>query len=308
MNKTATLVGCAIGDALGNPFEMKLANYTPLQQWDGAFKAGGTFWKGQPGQYTDDTLMSIALATSLIQCSGFNAEDVAKEYLAWYDSNNTRGIGNTTAAAIRNLKNGASYLDSGLTHQYDGLLVGGNGTAMRASPLGLVYCHDLIKLIEYATTDAAITHNSIEPKVGSVAVAMATALLLQQVSDSKSVLGDVSEALDESLVKDKIRQAMFFLEQGTDPQEALLNIGTAGYVPETVGAAFYCLGVTDSFQDAVVLAVKGGGDTDTTAAIVGALAGTYYGLDNIPDEYKDQVENFQLLQDLTDELLLIETI
>ena len=55
-------------------------------------------------------------------------------------------------------------------------------------------------------------------------------------------------------------------------------------------------------KDAVVMAVKAGGDTDTTAAIVGALAGTYYGLDSIPSEYKDEVENFELLQALTEEL------
>lgn len=306
MTKIATLVGCAIGDALGNPFEMWDPRKEALVNWDGQFKAGGTFWKGQAGQYTDDTLMSMALSASLIQCSGFDAEDVAREYLAWYDSGNTRGIGTTTASAMKHLKGGLSYLESGLRKQYDGLPAGGNGTAMRASPIGLVYRFDLAKLMECAIKDASITHNSIEPKVGSAAVAMAVALLAEKVSDPKSVLSDVSEVLAESLVQDKIKQAMFFLEQATNPQEALSVIGTSGYVPETVGAAFYCLGATDSFQEAVVMAVKGGGDTDTTAAIVGAMAGTYYGLDSIPNEYKDKVENFQLLQDLTDELLLVE--
>jgi ADP-ribosylglycohydrolase len=52
-----------------------------------------------------------------------------------------------------------------------------------------------------------------------------------------------------------------------------------------------------------VLAVQAGGDTDTTAAIAGAMAGTLYGLDGIPAEYKDKVENFELLQSLTDELV-----
>jgi ADP-ribosylglycohydrolase len=160
--------------------------------------------------------------------------------------------------------------------------------------------------MEISIKDAAITHNSMEPKVGSVAVAMAVALLANRVSDPKTVLSDVSEALTDSLVQAKIQQAQFFLEQGTDPVEALAIIGTAGYVPETVGAAFYCIGATQSFQDAVVMAVRGGGDTDTTAAIVGAMAGTWYGLEGIPDEYKDGVENFQLLQDLTDELINIE--
>jgi len=306
MVKIATLVGCAIGDALGNPFEMKLANYEPLQEWDGTFKEGGTFWWGQPGQYTDDTLMSVALGSSLVEHGKFDAEDISTKYLAWMESGNTRGIGATTARALTRLKNGASVQESGVVLNPDGTPVGGNGTAMRAAPLGLAYRHDLLHLIEYAIKDAAITHNSLEPKVGSVAVALATALLATRTADPKSVLSEVSQVLEDSLVKDKIVQALLFIEEGRDQMEALAEIGSAGYVPETVGAAFYCLGATQSFQDAVVLAVKCGGDTDTTAAVVGALAGTWYGLEGIPQEYKDGVENFQLLQDLTDELVDIE--
>lgn len=306
MIKIATLVGCAIGDALGNPFEMKPAISPLLTEWDGQFKAGGTFWRGEAGQYTDDTLMSIALSKSLIQSNGFDPEDVAREYLAWYDTGNTRGIGTTTASAMMNLKLGANHQESGLIRGHDGLPAGGNGTAMRVAPIGLAYRHDLLHLMEYAIKDAAITHNSLEPKIGSAAVAMGVALLANRVSDTKAVLADVSAVLTDSLVKDKIVQAILFIEDGRDPVEALAQIGTSGYVPETVGAAFYCLGATESFQDAVIMAVKAGGDTDTTAAVVGAMAGTWYGLEGIPEEYKDKVENFQLLQDLTDELINIE--
>lgn len=305
MNRIATLVGCAIGDALGNPFEMKPAISPLLTEWDGQFKAGGTFWKGNAGQYTDDTLMSMALSASLIEHQGFNPEDVAQKYLAWMESGNTRGIGGTTAMSLTNLKIGATYLESGLTHNPDGTPIGGNGTAMRASPIGLAYRFNLPKLMEVAIKDANITHNSLEPKVGSVAVAMGVGLLATESSDPKSLLNDVSGVLVDSLVLDKIKQAQFFLEQGTDPVEALAQIGTNGYVPETVGAAFYCIGATDNFKDAVVMAVKGGGDTDTTAAIVGAMAGTWYGLEGIPEEYHT-VENFDLLDGLTQELLSIE--
>jgi len=301
MIRIATLVGCAIGDALGNAFEMKLANYAPLQEWDGMFKEGGTFWWGQPGQYTDDTLMSIALATSLIEHQGFNPEDVGQKYLGWMESGNTRGIGGTTAAALTNLKLGATYLTSGLTHN-DGKPAAGNGTAMRASPIGLWYRNDIAKLLEVAVTDAGITHNSLEPKMGSAAVALGTAFLANGTHDPMSVLLEVTDIITDSVVKEKLNLAISHLKDETDVMTALAEIGTRGYVPETVGAAFYCLAATDNFKDAVVLAVKAGGDTDTTAAIVGAMAGSFYGLDQIPSEYKDNVENFELLQALTDEL------
>jgi ADP-ribosyl-[dinitrogen reductase] hydrolase len=303
MIKIATLVGCAIGDALGNPFEMKPAISPLLTKWDGLFCAGGTFWKGQPGQYTDDTLMSMALSASLIEKTGFDPEDVAKKYLAWYNSGNTRGIGSTTAGSIMHLKLGATWQESGATHMHDGRPVGGNGTAMRAAPIGIYYRKDPIALMEFAMQDASITHNAHEPKMGSVAVALATAFLANGTHSNVGVLEEVKDILSPSEVQDKIGLAHRYLQNSTPAEQALAAIGTSGYVAETVGAAFYCLGATDNFRDAVVMAVKGGGDTDTTAAVVGAMAGTYYGLDAIPSEYKDQVENFELLQALTDELV-----
>jgi ADP-ribosylglycohydrolase len=268
-----------------------------LVNWDGLFKAGGTFWKGEAGQYTDDTLMSIALSLSLIDNQGFDPEKVAAEYLGWYESGNTRGIGTTTASALATLKLGATWQESGLTSAS----AAGNGSAMRVAPIGLWYRKDPDKLIEVAMTDASITHNSHEPKMGSVAVALATALIANGTNPSE-VLDTVIDIVADSVVKDKMMAAAYHLKSDTHYAEALDIIGTSGYVAETVGAAFYCLGATDNFKDAVIMAVKAGGDTDTTAAIVGAMAGTLYGLDAIPSEYKDQVENFQLLQDLTDEL------
>lgn len=303
MSKIATLIGCAIGDALGNPFEMKLANYKPLQEWDGSFKDGGTFWVGKAGQYTDDTLMSIALSLSLIDNQGFDPEKVAKEYLNWYNSGNTRGIGNTTAQACFNLKQGVSWDKSGLSFNHDGTPTGGNGTAMRAAPLGVVYRFDFEDCMKYAIADASITHNSLEPKMGSVAVALGTAFLVMRKYDPKKLVKELEYILQDSLVKDKLNKVSFHIENETDPFVALADIGTNGYVPETVGAAFYCLAKNDNFKDTVVMAVKAGGDTDTTAAIAGALAGTYYSLDGIPDEYKDNVENSELLLSLTESLI-----
>lgn len=301
MIKIATLVGCAIGDALGNPFEMKPAASPSIKEWDGQFKAGGTFWKGEPGQYTDDTLMSMALAASIIDKGGYDPSDAALKYLAWYNSGNTRGIGGTTAGAMVNLKMGATWQESGLK-AFGGKPPCGNGTAMRASPLGLWCRHDLELLVRSAMDDASITHNALEPKMGSVAVALGTALLANGTRNNLQALDEVIDILAPSEVLTKLQLARLHLENRTTPSIALAEIGSSGYVPETVGAAFYCLGAAASYQETVIMAIRAGGDTDTTAAIAGAMAGTFYGLDAIPAEYKDKVENFELLQLLTDQL------
>jgi len=303
MKTVATLVGCAIGDALGNPFEMKPAASPLLKEWDGLFKAGGTFWRGEAGQYTDDTLMSIALGASLIENDGFDPEKVADEYLKWYETGNTRGIGSTTATAMLNLKIGAAWNESGLTSDQ----CAGNGTAMRAGPIGLFYRKDLIELVRVAMEDASITHNNFEPKIASVAVAYGVAGLVDKSEEDRKnypymLMLELAEHLPNSIVKEKMARAAWHLDQATEPEEALADIGTSGFAPESVAAAFYCLAYTHDFKDCVVMAVKAGGDTDTTAAIAGALAGTYYGLEGIPEEYKT-VEDFELLQELTDELI-----
>jgi len=299
MKTIATLVGCAIGDALGNPFEMKAAASPSLVQWDGFFKAGGTFWVGQAGQYTDDTLMSIALAASLIENEGFNPDKVATEYLKWYETGNTRGIGSTTASAMLNLQIGATWEESGLTSDQ----CAGNGSAMRISPIGLYYRNDLIKLVECAVLDASITHNSMEPKMGSMAIGLAIALLANESHSPLEALNDIIDNLPDCAVQGKLLQAQEYLVSGLDAEEALARIGVSGYVPETVGAAFYCLAKNNNFKDTVIMAIKCGGDTDTTAAIAGALAGTHYGLEGIPNEYR-MVEDYSLLQDLTESLLI----
>lgn len=295
--KYATLVGCAIGDALGNPFETKPVSYPPLIEWDGTFKEGGTFWWGQPGQYTDDTLMSLCLARSLARNQRFNPVDVANEYLAWYISKNTRGIGGTTAQAMINLKAGMPWYQSGITGDH----IGGNGTAMRAPSIGLFFRNNLNACVKAAHEDAIITHNSIEPITGSIAIASGVAQLANG-SNPLTVLENVAERAGDTVVGFKLNEVLKHLEAGTNVKDALKDIGSQGYVPETVGAAYYCLLVNNNFRDTVVMAVKAGGDTDTTAAIAGAMAGTLYGLDQIPDQYKEGLEDFEMLSFLDQEL------
>lgn len=299
MSKHAVLVGCAIGDAAGNPFEAKSYFYQPLLDWDGSFKEGGTFWWGQPGQYTDDTLMSLALARSLIKNGKYVPSDAAQGYLEWYLSKNSRGMGATTHQALHNLKNGISWDKSGIV----GDQVAGNGTAMRVASLGIAYRQSLIELIKFAEIDASITHNSPEPKAGSMAIALGAALLSHRNMMPKEVLEAVIDIIPNSIVKDKLALCIHHLNKDTDERAALIEIGSGGYVPETVAAAFYCLVAGNDYKEVITKAIRAGGDTDTTAAIAGAMAGSFYGLDGIPEEYKAGVENFEELASLDEQLV-----
>ena len=100
------LLGTAIGDALGVPFETKLSNYEPLVAWDGKSFLGSEHHKLGPGQYSDDTQMSLMVSESLLQNHGFDPDDLSKRYVEWIVSNSARGYGRNTLLAVQNLIEG----------------------------------------------------------------------------------------------------------------------------------------------------------------------------------------------------------
>ncbi len=122
----------------------------------------------------------------------------------------------------------------------------------------------------------------------------------------EEVLESVIDIIPNSIIKDKLILCRHHLNEDTDERTALIEIGSGGYVPETVAAAFYCLVAGNDYKEVITKSIRAGGDTDTTAAIAGAMAGSFYGLDGIPEEYKSGVEDFEMLCVLDEELVKIE--
>lgn len=280
-----TLTGLAIGDALGMPFEMKEHTDPVLESWDGKYHPcpdSHPFCKGlKAGQWTDDTKMALALSNSLRDRRTYDPADAAAEYLAWYRSNDWRGIGTATKKAMEVLDRGGLWMESGTPGAE------GNGTAMRIAPLGLFLRNRRPALIAAcARFDAGITHDSIEAREGSVIVALAVSYLTkgrprEELVDWLLDCGSVHPC--KTLAR--VREVGYYVKQieNSTPSAAVAiaaNVLKAGgHVVETVPAALFCFLATNTFGQAVELAVRAGGDTDTTAAVTGALAGTHYGSD-----------------------------
>lgn len=302
--KPAAMVGCGIGDAAGAAFEFKSANDPRLLKWKGAFVGGG--WGLKAGQWTDDTHMALRLADVLLE--GFSPRAVIEAYAAWKKTGDLRGIGSTCSASISHYVSSKDIATCGATGKY----AAGNGTAMRVAPIGL-FAQTLPELIELAVQDADVTHRNVEAEAGSIAVAYGVRLLsrlttptaqavrrvVQQVAN---VMGLMGPEYRKSDVRKAIQKALRLAKTGPHSLKHLLDLGTSGYVVHTVGAAFYCLLSTGSFREAVVAGVKGGSDADTTGAVVGALAGALYGLDQIPAEYLKGVEARERLVSLDERL------
>jgi ADP-ribosyl-[dinitrogen reductase] hydrolase len=288
------LLGGAVGDALGVPFESMLVNNQALINWDGDSYIGSPYHQLQAGQWSDDTQMSLMVANSLIDCQGFDPDDLSKRYVEWMFSGKARGYGKTTLMALTNIKNGKHWSESGVAGSF------GNGTAMRAAPFGVYFRNDLQSLVNIMKIDSAITHASEEAEAGSIAIALAAAYAVN--NDTENLLEKIHEKLPNSKIKGSIFSASALLNNDITPEQALRVTGTSANVKETVPAALYCFLKFNNYRDAVVAAIRAGKDTDTTACIVGALFATKLGRKSIPVSWVEGVEDKEKLIELDNKL------
>lgn len=289
------LLGTAIGDALGVPFEKKLFNDPLFNNWDGNTFLGSDSHGLKPGQYSDDSQLSIIVAESLLASSGFNPDDLSSRYVDWMVSGCARGWGRTTALAIENLKSGMHWTASGIPGSE------GNGSAMRAAPFGIYFRNDLKSLVEICKLDSGITHASPEAEAGSIAIA--TTAYYAVNNDTENLLNKIVPLLPESKIKHILSGLSALLDvNNITPFQALSIIGTKANVKETVPAALYCFLKFDNYHMAVFNAIRAGHDTDTTAAIVGALFGAKLGMKHMPDNLIKSVEDSDKLIRLDSQL------
>lgn len=325
------LVGVAIGDAMGMPFEMQPHDNPDLLAWKGGF-VDGIYHHLKKGQYTDDTQMTLALARVL---AAFPAQNIRNPldakplkrqlqdaYMAWYESG-PRGIGGTLRRAILGLlrhkaenpawPDNTPRPDTGIPEAR------GTGTAMRAIPLGLWNTPDRrigkLQLWEFvANMDARITHDSKHGEAGSCVVAyMAMRLSQQTPSESiKDIVVGAAMRINDILgVKVPAVERLVMLlekERPADLVGATVSLAQAcatessDHMPviDMLVTGMYILANANTFEEAVETAVRVGGDTDTRAAMVGGLAALRH---PIPQDWVDQVENAPLLIELGRELM-----
>lgn len=305
--KPATLTGLAVGAALGMPFEGMAAYSSPLLSWKGFFQDS---LDDRPknlkaGEWTGDARLAQALAVSLLESDTYSPADAAAKYLACYESQDLRGLESSTSQAIRRLKVGFPWTQSGKGDSEWG------GPAMRVAPLGLLFWRNIQAAAEMARIDARVTHKSEEAELGSVAVATAVALLVEgRVAKQDLILKVLEWVPAPSQMHFRLRAAANLAPRGRATQgendrsfvETLTEMGTGPHASQTVPAAICAFVGSTSFEDAVVTAIRAGGSTDTIGAITGALAGTYYGIGQVA-RYVDKVADGELLRGLEAKLI-----
>lgn len=319
----AVLLGCAIGDALGMPFEMRGCTVHPkLVEWSGGFMPG-TFHPRAAGEWTDDTEMSIELARSLLENGGWNGFMTAQRYIDWINGEPT-GAGSATRNALKKLEgyhhiqNSDAWKSFGT--KFDHPEEVGSGTAMRASPIGAFYWKELNMLRKVCREDAYITHQDKEGYAASLAVAATVAWFIQRNSDPavgcykqettrrnlELFLDNQMFVVKDTLVYQGIVKAFECQKQGYDSWMFTDEVaGRFGNAWQIVSTSLFCLLESwGDFATPVQKAISLGGDADTRGAIVGAMAGAKFGLDGIPAHLISGVLHSEMLQSLDTNLYI----
>lgn len=336
-----TLLGCAIGDTLGMPVEMWSADQIK-KYWgkivhpvkpkvildekgekitsDEFGKLKYWFEGLDAGDYTDDTILTIAIAESLIE-KGMDLEDCAIRQLREYEkrlnieTGFNGGFGKTTVDAFKNLQSGMSPRESGI--------IGGpgNGNAMKMSPVGLYMYSGSRRYhdgLEYAKAVSKITHLDPRSVVAGILQACAIHDNLTFVSRNDFIeLLEIrcekeEEPLDERFTWHKsgsLLSRIVWIRKNRDMDDKLAHahLGSSSAVYQSYAFALFMFQkYWDNPLEGLIETVNYGGDCDTTGAIYGALAGARHGI-FFPTEWIVGLKDHEKIIDLADKLYELRT-
>ncbi len=293
------LVGLALGDCLGAYWEGYPGTELAEAYYDGRFDPANL----RMSQWTDDTAMAMATAQSIVECGAVDGADMAAKYLRWFESGG-RGIGRATYHSMKRLQAGTPWDEAG--HQ--GKYAAGNGVAMRIAPVGLWHTFDQEGLPENCRICGVITHRNEEALAAAVAVARAVAWAAAGELDFDTLAVRLVSQLPPTRTADSIIKAGQLIESKVPPLQALPQLGLGGSSFETVATVLYCLmHWPNEPVKGLVSAIVNGGDTDTRAAIVGAIYGAHFGEQVWPQRWTSQLPGAEGIYQLAIQLYEVTT-
>src|SRR4029453_7438711 len=277
---TGSVLGLALGDALGAPFEGRMAAEVP-----DPLPALELPWMGlPPGSTTDDTAMARNLVRSLAALAEFDPDDLVARHLEWFRSGPRDGARFTPRVVSRG--DGGDYAFEAARSVWEGRgpeVSAGNGSVMYCAPLGLAYVGRPEELIEVAPRLSALTHFDERCGTAVLGVTLTVAALTRGQSPEGAVATGLAAVVDR---------------EGGEELEYLVEIAGVGrqidgpdqsFCLFTAGVALQSLLGTGDFEIELSRIVALGGDTDTNAAVAGALLGAHVGGAGRPRAWLDRL-------------------
>jgi ADP-ribosylglycohydrolase len=283
------ILGTLAGDALGLPRE-GMSGRRAAQVFGGApLRHRFLFGRGMMSDDTEHTCLTAQAMLAHPDDPAAFARSLAWKMRFWL-LGLPAGVGYGTLRAILKLWVGFPPSKSGVKSA-------GNGPAMRAPVIGACLSENIDRLREFVQASARITHSDPRACEGALAVALCAAYAVSRDADEIEVdalLSHVTGKLTDPELIDLLQKAGAQLAAGetvADFAESLgLNKGVSGYIYHTVPVAIFAwLRHRDSFREALESVILLGGDTDTTGAIIGALAGAALGASAVPAEWLDRI-------------------
>ncbi len=284
------LLGLAAGDALGAPLEFEAARDTSHFVTE---MVGGGWMNLAPGEWTDDTQMTLCVVASLLAKRVFDPDDIAKRFVAWMH-NHPKDIGIHTKKVLQSISDGKPWEQASMEVQAENPEGAANGSLMRCAPLSLFVYRNPDYIAALSPVLSRITHAHPDCEWSCVFINV----LLAQLLNGKSKQDAVDAAYDAcaeapEAVKERIGRAM----------EPLCETSPTGYVLDTLEVAIWSFLHTSDLETALLVSINRGADADTVGAVVGALAGARYGMSSIPERWLSKLYQREHLIDLADSML-----
>lgn len=284
--------GISIGDAFGESFfgeTDKIMNHLqnksiPESNWE----------------FTDDTIMSIAILKELEIEGGINQNELINRFIKNHNIDPNRGYGATARRLLRQVELGKNWTEAS-RNVFDGMGSMGNGASMRVGPIGAFHFDDLDKVKDLAKKSAEITHSNLEGICGAIAVSIASAIatrikLNNETFTPKEFLRLIIEELPDSDTKSKLNKSLSIpYSYNIETVKSILGNGIKMLSQDTVPFALWCASYNlNNFEDSIWKAVSILGDRDTICAIVGGITIMSSYENNIPIKWRKLVEKFEL--------------
>lgn len=281
------IMGSVVGDALGVPVEFKERDTFKVADMIGY----GTY-NQPPGTWSDDSSMTLATVESVGRLGHIDPADIMENFAKWAVNadftpyNDVFDMGGATCRAIQRYMKGTDILKCGGCSRMDN----GNGALMRILPLAFIeHTEQDVKQVGGLTHAHEISQNAC-----CLYIHLACSIL----NDSP-----VKNAISSLAYLPAAAHSKEFQRIARIGELKRNEIKSSGYVVDTLEAALWCLWMTETYRDCVLMAVNLGEDTDTVAAVAGGLAGIVYGCGGekgIPSEWISQIARKDWIRELCD--------
>ncbi|MGC8829082.1 MAG: ADP-ribosylglycohydrolase family protein [Verrucomicrobiia bacterium] len=295
------LIGLAVGDALGVAVEsLPAGRFKPVTNI-----LGGGKYNLKPGEWTDDTALALCIGTSLVETKGFNIQDQLSRFIKWRDKGYMSCTGSCIGIEYSIARALNYYEETGKTiiEIYDHYSAD-SSSLVRMAPIAMLFRKSPEEAIKFAAINSQATHGS---KTAIDACRYFTGLLIGALSGYKkaAIVSQMFSPLSGLWQKEPLHPAIEVVASGSFKRRYPPTIKTTNYVVDSLEAVLWAFYRSTSFREGALLLANLGDNACTACAIYGQLAGAFYGVIGIPEEWVAKVAMKERIEDIAKQLFML---